>query len=105
MKINRLGKRVEEIKSKLKLRNIYSPEPVYLRHEERSIEKNPNSIAFNWDSTERVYAGNAGNHESIQPRAIANTILRDLQQEESIFQKFEKNLAKQLTNALPLKKN
>ena len=31
--------------------------------------------------------------------------MRDLQQDESIFQKFEKNLAKQLTKGLPMKKN
>ena len=31
--------------------------------------------------------------------------MRDLQRDESIFQKFEKNLAKQLTRGIPLKKN
>jgi hypothetical protein len=53
VKINRLGRRMEEIKSKL--RNIYSPEHMYVKHEERSVEKNPNSIAFNWGTTERVF--------------------------------------------------
>ena len=78
---------MEEIK--YKLRNIYSPEPLHIRHEERSIEKNPNSIAFNWDSTERIYANSIGsNQESIQPKTFCKNILRDLQQDESIFQKF-----------------
>ena len=87
VKINRLGRRMEEIKSKL--RNIYSPEPVYLRHEERSVEKNPNSIAFNWDSTEKIIASpGAVNQEAIQPKNFAKSIMRDLQKDESIFQKF-----------------
>ena len=100
VKINRLGRRMEEIKSKL--RNIYSPQPIYVKHEERSVQKNPNSIAFNWDSTEKVITGP---QESIQPRTFAKSIMRDLQRDESIFQKFEKNLAKQLTRGIPLKKN
>ena len=87
VKINRFGRRMEEIKSKL--RNIYSPEPIYLKHEERRIEKNPNSIAFNWDSTERVIASPSSlNKEGIQPKNFAKSIMRDLQQDESIFQKF-----------------
>lgn len=36
---------------------------------------------------------------------FCQSIMRDLQQEETIFQKFEQNLAKQLNKALPMKKN
>lgn len=104
VKINRLGRRIDEIKSKLK--GIYSPEPINLRYEERSIEKNPNSIAFNWDSTERVYTNSVGTkNKGIEPQLFCQSIMRDLQQEETIFQKFEKNLTKQLTKGLPMKKN
>jgi len=49
VKINRLGRRMEAIKSRL--RHMYSPDQTNIRLEQRSIEKNPNSIAFNWDST------------------------------------------------------
>lgn len=56
-----------------------------LKYEERSIEKKPNSIAFNWESAERVFPNALGNKE---PQGICQDILRDLHQEETIFQKF-----------------
>ena len=49
VKINKLGRRMEAIKSRL--RHMYSPDKTSIRLEQRSVEKNPNSIAFNWDST------------------------------------------------------
>ena len=77
-----------------------------MKHEERSVQKNPNSIAFNFDSTEKVIASpSALGQDAIKPKNFTNAIMRDLQRDESIFQKFEKNLAKQLTKGLPLKKN
>ncbi len=86
VKINRLGRRIDEIKSKLK--GIYSPEHLNLKYEERSIEKKPNSIAFNWDSSERVFTNSIGTKQGIEPQGFCNSILRDLQEEETIFQKF-----------------
>lgn len=85
---------------------MYSPDNTNIRFEHRSIEKNPNSIAFNWDSTQKIYANALRpGKEAIQPKMFCQSIMRDLQQEETIFQKFEQNLAKQLNKALPMKKN
>ena len=58
-----------------------------LRHEERSIEKRDNAIAFNYDSTERVYASSFNpKMRPIDSAAFCQTILRDLQKEDRIFQ-------------------
>lgn len=98
IKINRLGRRIDDIKNKL--RSVYSPESMGLRHEERSIEKKDNSIAFNFDSTSRIVTTN-----KMDSASFCSNIMRDLQQQETIFQRFEKSLVKQLGRGVPLKKN
>ena len=42
-----------------------------------------NSIAFNFDSTSRIITSN-----KIDSASFCNNIMRDLQQQETIFQKF-----------------
>lgn len=101
VKIHRLGRRIDEIKSQL--RHIHSPEPQYHRHEERSVQKKDHAIAFKYDSTERVVAGRSA--AGMDSAAFCQNILRDFQQEEGMIQKFEQNLARQLCKGLPLKKN
>lgn len=59
-----------------------------IKYEERSIEKKPNSIAFNWDSAERIFPNSLHNKHSIESQGICSNILKDLQHEETIFQKF-----------------
>lgn len=58
-----------------------------MRHEERSIEKRDNAIAFNYDSTERVYAPSFNpKMRPIDSASFYQTILHDLQKEDRIFQ-------------------
>jgi hypothetical protein len=68
------------------------------------VEKFNNAIAFNFDSSERIITPKtvAGQLDSA---TFCKGILRDMHQEESIFQKLEKNISQQLGRRLPLKKN
>jgi len=62
---------------------MYSPESVLMRQEQRSIEKKDNSIAFNFDSRAKIITTN-----KIDTASFCSNIMRDLQKQDDIFQKF-----------------